>query len=357
MRIGDREIGPGEPTFFIADIGANHDGRLERAIGLVRLAAAAGADAVKFQHFRAPHIVSDRGFKDLGSQLSHQSKWAKSVFEVYEEASLPWAWTEELAQHSKSLGVEFLTSPYDLDAIDFVNPFIPAFKVGSGDITWLEAIRRMAEKGKPVLLATGASTLAEVDAAVAVLEAEGAPYAILQCNTNYTGARENLSFTNLRVLNTFGLRYPGAILGLSDHTPGAVAVLGAVALGARIIEKHFTDDVRRSGPDHAFAMTPETWAEMVSQSRDLERALGQADKAVAQNEAETVVIQRRSVRFARDLPAGTRVSRDDLVVLRPAPHGSIGPDRVGEVIGKRLRSNVGRHELVTLEALDQAPDL
>jgi N-acetylneuraminate synthase len=347
MRVGDREIGPSEPTFFIADIGANHDGQLERALKLISLAAEAGADAVKFQHFRAEHIVSDRGFRELGEQKSHQSRWKDTVYRIYEAASLPWAWTSKLAQRAAADGVTFLTSPYDLEAIETVEPYVPAYKVGSGDITWLEAIDQMAQKGKPVFLATGASTLEEVDAAVHVLRARGAAFAVMQCNTNYTGTPENLAHTNLLVLNTYATRYPDAVLGLSDHTHGNVTTLGAVALGARVIEKHFTDDVDREGPDHSFAMVPETWSAMVSETRALELALGSSSKNVAQNELETVVVQRRSIRFAQALAAGDLIGPEDLVLLRPAPPGSMGPQLIEDVIGQRLRKSVGRHELVT----------
>ncbi len=146
----------------------------------------------------------------------------------------------------------------------------PAYKIGSGDITWLEAIDHMASKGKPVILATGAATLAEVENAVASITRHGVPYSVMQCNTNYTGVSENLHHIHLNVLNTYRERFPDAVLGLSDHTHGHVSVLGAVAIGARIIEKHFTDDVTKEGPDHHFSMTPATWREMVDRTRDLE---------------------------------------------------------------------------------------
>ena len=135
MRIGTRELGENQPTYFIADIAANHDGVLDKALELISLAAEAGADAAKFQHFRADHIVSDKGFRELGGQQSHQSSWSQSVYEVYKKASLPWEWTEPLAQRAAEAGIDFFTSPYDIEAIDFVDPFVPAYKIGSGDIT------------------------------------------------------------------------------------------------------------------------------------------------------------------------------------------------------------------------------
>ncbi|MBT4909090.1 MAG: N-acetylneuraminate synthase [Microbacteriaceae bacterium] len=351
MKIGNRVLGPQSPTYFIADVAANHDGVLDKALELMTLAKDAGADAAKFQHFRADHIVSDKGFRELGTQQSHQSTWSKSVYEVYRDASLPWEWTKPLADHAQSIGIDFFTSPYDLEAIDFVDEFVPAYKVGSGDITWLEAIDHMASKGKPVLLATGASTLEEVQRAVATVARHGVPYSVMQCNTNYTGVVENLRHIHLNVLNTYREEFPEAILGLSDHTHGDVTVLGAVAMGARVVEKHFTDDVTHEGPDHHFSMTPATWSDMVERTRELEAALGSGDKVIADNEQETVVIQRRGLRFARDMSAGEVIQASDLVALRPATPGIITPDAVGSVVGKTLRDDVVFHDIVTPEIL------
>lgn len=351
MKIGNRVLGPQSPTYFIADVAANHDGVLDKALELMTLAKDAGADAAKFQHFRADHIVSDKGFRELGTQQSHQSTWSKSVYEVYRDASLPWEWTKPLADHAQSIGIDFFTSPYDLEAIDFVDEFVPAYKVGSGDITWLEAIDHMASKGKPILLATGASTLEEVQRAVATVAHHGVPYSVMQCNTNYTGVVENLHHIHLNVLNTYREEFPEAILGLSDHTHGDVTVLGAVAMGARVVEKHFTDDVTHEGPDHHFSMTPTTWSDMVERTRELEAALGSGDKVIADNEQETVVIQRRGLRFARDMAAGEVIQARDLVALRPATPGIITPDAVDSVVGKTLRDDVVFHDIVTPEIL------
>ena len=199
-----------------------------------------------------------------------------------------------------------------------------------------------------MILATGASTLEDVVKAVGVLENRGVPHAILQCNTNYTGASSNVSFINLNVLETFSIRFPNAILGLSDHTHGDVTVLGAVAKGARVVEKHFTDDNARGGPDHAFSMNPTTWSEMVSRTRDLESSLGTGEKLVEKNELETVVLQRRSLRFARDLAVGHLVTRDDLSVVRPCPEGALRPEDYLNVVGKTLNTNVISDNLVRM---------
>lgn len=345
ITIGSASIGPNSPTYFIADIAANHDGDLSRALSLITLAAEAGADAAKFQHFRAEHIVSDYGFRNLGEQLDHQASWSKSVFEVYQDASLPWEWTETLAAHCTELGIEFMSSPYDFDAVLHLDPYVNAYKIGSGDINWLEELEFIAALGKPVLIATGASTAEDVERAIAVLAAADVPIVLMQCNTNYTGSIENLGFVNLRVLESFAASYPNVVLGLSDHTPGHVTALGAVALGARVIEKHFTDDTSRVGPDHGFSLDPVSWRAMVDDTRRLESALGSGIKVIEANEQQTLIVQRRCVRVSRNLPAGTVLTRDDLLVLRPAPLAAVPAQSVTDLVGRTLSHDLvaGQH--------------
>lgn len=354
FNIGSRVIGNDEPSWFIADISANHDGDLERAKALIHLAAEAGADAAKFQNFKAEGIVSDHGFRSLGMQQSHQAKWKQSVFDVYKKASLPWEWTAELKAECDKAGIVFFSAPYDLAAIDMLDPFIPLYKVGSGDITWLESIRKMASKGKPVLLAAGASGIGDVQAAMDILAATGVPIGLMQCNTNYTASLENFRHIHLRVLQTFGLMYPNAVLGLSDHTPGHATVLGAVAYGARLIEKHFTDDNSREGPDHPFSMNPKSWREMVDRTRELEFALGSTQKFVAENERETVVLQRRCLRAKTDLPIGTIVQPEHVEALRPAPADGLAPAQLSALLGKRVRTAIKRGQHFTFDQVGAA---
>ncbi|MGI9044540.1 MAG: N-acetylneuraminate synthase family protein [Gemmatimonadaceae bacterium] len=341
LKIGQRLIGEENPTYFIAEIAANHDGDFDRAVDLIHLAAESGADAAKFQHFRAEHIVSRRGFAD-GPRVSHQSKWKSSVFEVYDKASVPWDWTERLKKACDEAEVDFFSSPYDLEAVDMLDQYVPAYKIGSGDITWPGILEHVARKNKPVLLATGASELADVERAVDTIRRINPQLMLMQCNTNYTGSLENLAFVNLRVLRTFASMYPDVVLGLSDHTPGHVTALGAVALGARAIEKHFTDDTSREGPDHPFSMDPASWREMVDRTRELERSLGDGMKRIEPNERDTVVVQRRCLRASRDLRAGEILSDSDLEALRPAPADCIIPFQLPEVVGKTLNRDIER---------------
>ena len=340
LKIGKHKLGHAHPTYFIADIAANHDGSLDRALNLIRLAAQAGANAAKFQNFRGPEIVSDYGFSHMNAQVSHQANWKKSVTQVYNEASVPFEWTPVLKEACDQAGIDYFSSPYDFAATDMLDAYTPAYKIGSGDITWLEACLHIARKGKPVLLATGASDIGEVQQAVDAILAVNPSLILMQCNTNYTAADGNYDNIHLNVLKTYHLMWPNLILGLSDHTHGHATVLGAVALGARVVEKHFTDDNNREGPDHAFAMNPESWAEMVRNTRQLERALGSANKFVAENEQQTVVVQRRCLRAARDIRAGETVSRDMIAVLRPATPGAIEPYKIDEVIGLKARQDI-----------------
>jgi len=340
IRIGSHTIGINHPTYFIADIAANHDGDLERAKRIIHLAKEAGANAAKFQNFRAPKIVSDYGFKHMGGQISHQAAWKKTVFQVYQEASIPFEWTPVLKDECDRAGIDYFSSPYDFEAIEMLEPFVPAYKIGSGEIDWLEALEKMAIKGKPLILATGASNIGEVQRAVHTILQHNRQLVLMQCNTNYTASPENFNHIHLNVLKTYAAMFPDVILGLSDHTHGNATVLGAVTLGARMIERHFTDNNEREGPDHKFAMNPQAWSDLVSETRQLERALGSPDKFIAGNERDTSVVQRRCLRAARDIRKGETIYRVMIDVLRPATPGGIKPSEIDLVIGTRAVSDI-----------------
>ncbi len=339
MQIEKYNIDNNSATFFIADIGANHDGDINRAKDLIFLAKEAGAHAVKFQHFEAKTIVSDFGFKNLKSYQSHQSSWKKSVFEVYKDASIDLNWTEELVNTCKKEKIIFFTTPYSIKMTDHIDPFVSAYKIGSGDITYHQLIEYIAKKQKPYILATGASTINDVVNVVNSCKKINNDFAILQCNTNYTGSIENFKYVNLNVLKTYLNLFPGVPIGLSDHTPGHTTVLGAVSLGAKIIEKHFTDNTNRTGPDHHFAMDPKTWSEMMYETKNLEHSLGSKIKKIEMNEKETVVVQRRCIRLSRDLKKGQKVSEEDIIMLRPCPKDGITPFEMSNVIGKTINTD------------------
>lgn len=344
-------ISQDKPTYFIADIAANHDHSLNRALDLIKMAADAGANAAKFQNFKAETIVSNRGFLDLG-KLSHQSKWSQSVFEVYKAAELPMEWTDKLIEQCNSSGIDYFTAPYDLEFIKSLGSKIPFFKVGSGDISWKESLQVMLETNKPIFLATGASTIEEVARSVEFIQTNKQPLVLMQCNTNYTGEESNFDYLNLNVLKTYAQSFPTAILGLSDHSKGHVAVLGAVSLGARVIEKHFTDDQSRLGPDHYFSLNPVEWRKMVDETRILERCLGDGLKIIEPNEEESRIVQRRGLRYSKSIKAGSILNHDDLIALRPLTFDAIDPWEKESLIGKKITIDVEADQVVTRKDFD-----
>ena len=346
IKIGKKIISKKNKTYFVADIAANHDGSLSRAKKLIKLCAKAGANAAKFQHFRAETIVSNYGFEKIG-KLSHQKKWKKSVFQVYKEASINNKWTKILKTECKKNKIDFLTSPYDLEYVDFVYKYVDAYKIGSGDISWLDIIKKIAKKKKPVLIATGASTLNEVKKSVKLIKRYNKKIILMQCNTNYTASAENIEYLNLNVLRTYEKIFKdNVILGLSDHTFGHNSVLGAVALGARVIEKHFTDNNKRYGPDHKFSLNPITWKKMVLETRQLEKSLGDGIKKIEKNEVESSIVQRRSIRASRKLFKGEKIENKMLTYLRPFSKESLNPYEKNKIIGRKLLKNVQKGDVV-----------
>ena len=351
FKINGNIISNDSKTYFIADIAANHDGDLERAKKLIYLAAESGANAAKFQNFLAKSIVSDKAFRNIGSQLSHQSEWKDSVFDVYDKASLPMVWTETLLSTCQDAGIDYITTPYDLSLIPILSKYVAAWKLGSGDITWHEMIRTLSLDDKPLLIATGASEMYEVELAMKVAHKNKKDVVLMQCNSNYTASLENFKYIELNVLKEYRKKYPNIILGLSDHTPGHATVLGSIALGARVIEKHFTDDNNRKGPDHKFSMNPESWRDMVDRSRELENALGVGVKKVMDNEKESVIVQRRGLCASHNLTENHVITDIDVTALRPCIVNGIEPYKVAEISGKRINCNLEKGENITWDML------
>ena len=339
IKLGNKIIDDNS-LYFIADIGANHNGSLEKALKLIHLAKDSGADAAKFQNFQANKIVSKTGFDNMKGKLSHQSKWEKSVFEVYEDASISKDWTKILKEECDKVGIDYFTSAYDFESVDIVDKYVDLYKIGSGDISWLEIIDYILDKKKPVLIATGASTSADVARVMDMAMKKTNDLVLMQCNTNYTGSVENYKFCNLNVLKQFSEDYPNVVLGLSDHTAGHATTLGAIALGARVIEKHFTDDNNQVGPDHGFAMNPTTWRDMVDRSYELLVALGDGQKRVEPNEEQSKLVQRRCLRVVKDLKKGHILKNDDFIALRPISKGGFEPFEKDVLLGKELLEDV-----------------
>ena len=349
LKISKRIISENSKTYFIADIAANHDGSLKKAKELIYEAKAAGADAAKFQHFSAETIVSDFGFKCLKSKFSHQAKWKKSVYEVYKDASIDLSWTPILKEECDKVGIDFFTSPYAFNMVDHIDPYVPAYKIGSGDITWHEILKYIAKKNKPIILATGASNLNEVEMAVKVLKKNNKQICLMQCNTNYTNSDENFNFINLNVLKLYKIKFPEVILGLSDHTSGHSTVLGAIALGAKMIEKHFTLNNYLEGPDHKFSMNPKTWKEMINSARELEKSLGDGKKKIENNELQTTVVQRRAIRASENILKGTIIQKRYLSFLRPCPKNALPPYNAKNLLGKKVKKKIKKGDIIRLK--------
>lgn len=342
FRIGRHVIGIGRPAYIIAEIGSNFDGSLERAKRLALMSKQAGADAFKIQNFTAPRIVSSVGFNNL--QVAFQAKWDKPVVEVYRAAEFPRAWLRELSDYCHKIGIDFFSSPYDTEAVDLLEKIgVPAHKLGAGEIDNLEFIKYVAQTHKPVIISAGAATLDEIRQAVAVMrKAANDKLVLLQCVTNYPSP---IADANLRAMVTIGETFKVPV-GYSDHTigkeggaddplGGLTVPLGAVALGACMIEKHVTDDRSRSGPDHPFAVTMPEFAKMISGIRAMEAALGDGKKRVMPSEKMTVVIQRRGIYAAKDISKGEAIRRDAIVFLRPAV--GLRPSAIKKVVGAKAR--------------------
>jgi sialic acid synthase SpsE len=332
ISLGERALGEGASCLVVAEIGSNHDGSLERALALVDAAAAAGADAVKFQSFRAATLLARRRPLPDGG-------WAPvEAYPTLERLEVPAEWHAPLRDRARARGVLFLSTAFDEERAGLLAALgVPAMKVASGDLTHLPLLRKLGGFGRPVLLSTGLATMEEIDEALAALgEGAGAverrpPVVLLHCVSLYPLAPGD---ANLRVLPALAARF-GCPVGWSDHSPGHALVLGAVALGACVIEKHFTDDRRRQGPDHGFAMEPGEWRAMVDAVRVLEAALGDGTKRPRPGEEPERVWARRALHAARRIAAGTVLEARDVKVVRPAE--GLPPAALAAVVGRRAR--------------------
>jgi len=344
IKIGSRLVGENEPVYIIADIGANFDGDLEKAKRLAKAVKDSGGDVVKIQSFLAKKIVSGKGFASMKLKGIHGS-WGRPIDEIFTEVQFPREWHKEFFDYCRKIDIAVSSSPYDFEAVDLMEELsVDFYKIGSGDITWLEMLEYIAKKGKPIILATGASTMTEVDEAVKTIKATGnLDLILLQCITNYPS---KIDSANINVLKTYQEIF-NIIVGYSDHAPGDIVPLGAVALGAKVIEKHFTLNKKDAGPDHPHSMEPDEFARMVERIRRLESAMGSKEKNVVEEEAETVVVQRRSLYAKHNISQGQKFGRDDIIELRPAL--GILPKFKPEIIGRKAKRNIIIGEVIKWE--------
>lgn len=345
VRIGERALATGGPVFLIAEAGVNHDGELDTALALVDVAAEAGADAVKFQTFDPDALVTagaelaEYQQATVPSAGSQHEMLARLRFGVQEHAAI----IERCAERE----IGFLSTPFDSGSARMLAELgVPAFKVGSGELTNLPFLAELAAYGLPMLVSTGMADLDEVRAAVDAVRAHGAPLVLLHCTSSYPAPEDE---ANLRALDA--LREAFAVpVGYSDHTSGFAVSLAAVARDACVLERHVTLDRRRTGPDHAMSLEPGELAELVARVRELERALGDGRKRPQPSELELRTVARRSIVAARALQTGEVLTASALAIKRPG--GGLPPARLASLFGRRLRLPVAADARIAEDDLE-----
>jgi N-acetylneuraminate synthase len=333
LAIAGRAVGAGAPCFFIAEAGVNHDGDPEKAMELATVAQRAGADAVKFQSFDAASLLRRNAAKP-GYQVRTTGA-AESQYDMLQKLQLSAESERAIADHCRAIGITFMSTPYDEAAVDrLVELGVPAIKIASCDVTHGPLLISAARTGLPILLSTGAATLDEVGKAVDVLaEAGGDNVILLQCTTSYPTPPADINLNAMSTLAGFG-----KLVGFSDHSVGTTLAIAARALGAVVIEKHFTLDRSAAGPDHEASLNPQELELLVSAIREVEAALGDGIKDVRDIERDTRTLMRRSVVAAHHLAAGSVLTEDDLAYKRPGT--DMSPMDWRELIGRRLATDL-----------------
>ena len=332
-----------EKVFIIAEAGVNHNGSLARAKEMVKVAARAGVDAIKFQTFKAETLVT----KDA-AKANYQIKTSgedETQFEMLKKLELSYESHLELTAACKLNHIEFLSSPFDLTAIDLLNKMgMKKWKIPSGEITNLPYLRKIACLGQEIILSTGMADLEEIKAAVSVFTRVGLPLekiSILHCNTEYPTP---MSDVNLRAMQTIKDSFSEIKTGYSDHTKGIEIPIAAVAMGATVIEKHFTLDRALPGPDHKASLLPDELAQMVRAVRNIEVALGDGIKQPSRSEKKNIPIARKSISASCNIAAGEKFTEDNLTVKRPGT--GINPMKWDEIIGKYATKNYSKDDLI-----------
>jgi pseudaminic acid synthase len=343
VKIGDRPVGGGAPVYVIAEAGSNHDRNLDQAKRLIDVAGAAGADAVKFQTFTSDRIVAETSTR--AKYLDDLLPPDKTMADLFRELELPREWHAELFRHATDAGLDFLSTPFDVEAVDLLDDLgVKAFKVASYELWHLPLIREVASRGKPIICSTGMADLGDVqDAVDAVAETGNDQLVLLHCVVNYPPPFSDL---NLRAIETLRRAF-GVPVGYSDHSAGITAPIVATALGAAVIEKHYTLSRDLPGPDHRFAIEPDELSAMVRGIRDAQAALGDGIKRMAPAEADLYVTARRSLFAARPILAGTVVTDEDVAILRPGT--GIEVRDLPKVLGRTARRAIARHEPLSWE--------
>ena len=345
ISIAGRPVGPAHPCLVIAEAGVNHNGDPELAHKLVDAAAEAGADAVKFQTFKAELVVTPDAPK-ADYQLRYTGA-GESQLEMLRRLELTPQMHHALQIHCRERGLLFLSTPFDEGSADFLETLsVEAYKIPSGEITNLPLLAHVARKRRPMIVSTGMSHLDEVETAVRVIRQEGNPQIVLlHCVSNYPALPGDI---NLRAMDTMAKAF-GLPVGYSDHTQGIEVALGAVAMGACIIEKHFTLDRALPGPDHQASLEPDELKALVRGIRVVQAALGNGRKEPTTSEANTAAVARRSLVASRDLPAGTVLTEMDIAIRRPG--AGLSPALRPYLVGRKTRVELAAGSLLSLEML------
>lgn len=327
-------------VFIIAEAGVNHNGSLDQAFRLVEAAKASGADAVKFQTFQAELLATPMAHKAAYQERTVPS--SESQLQMLQRLQLDAEAHRQIIGHCKKVGIEFLSSPFDRQSADLLESMdLRMYKIPSGEITNIPFLEHLAHKGKPLILSTGMSTLVEVDEAVQAIKAAGkVPLTLLHCVTEYPAPYEAV---NLRAMLTLKKEF-GLSVGYSDHTLGIEIAVAAAAIGAEVIEKHFTLDRSLPGPDHAASLEPAELKQMVTAIRNVEAALGDGIKVPAACELPNILVARKSIVAARTLQAGHRLADQDLSIKRPGT--GLAPKLLSSLVGRTLRVAVAKDQLI-----------
>lgn len=338
-------------VYIIAEAGVNHNGSLNLAKKLVDAAAEAGADAVKFQTFKAEKEISP-----YAEQAEYQKKntgQVESQLDMVKKLELPFEAFSELKGYADSLGIEFLSTPFEEESADFLEPLVRRYKIASGEIINIPLLRHIAEKGKPMIISTGMADLGEIEKAINTVRSanDELGLTLLHCTTNYPAPFDEV---NLNAMNTLKAAF-GLPVGYSDHTLGMEVPVAAVALGAVLIEKHFTLDKNMPGPDHKASLEPTELKNMISSIRHIEKALGSGCKVPAAGELEIRKVARKSITAAKKLDAGHRLTLQDMTLLRPGT--GIAPGFLEVIVGMKLVKPVNMGEPLTWQHLGSATQL
>lgn len=345
IKIGNREIGEGTPCFIIAELSANHQGSKERAIKTILAAKRAGADAIKLQTYTADTITLESDKEDF--QIKGTIWDGRTLHDLYQEAHTPWEWQPELKRIAESEGLICFSSPFDFSAVDFLEAMeVPAYKIASFEITDIPLIEYVASKQKPVIISTGIAGLEDIVRALAACKRAGnGQVALLQCTSAYPAP---LQEANLLTIPDLKQRFD-VVAGLSDHTLGIIAPVTAVALGASIIEKHIILDKSAGGPDAAFSLDPEAFAEMVKSVRDAEKAMGKVNYSLSEKVKGSKIFA-RSLFFVKDVKVGETITTENIRSIRPG--NGLHPEHYYEILGKKVAKEAEKGSPVTWEHLE-----